>query len=104
MSARSGRCSPGQRERLVEVLAAARQVGAVDREAGQQLGDGVLGVGRGVAAIAHAQLAADAEHLRAEDPVGDGSLVVVDHRGPVDGPAAQPVVEGAERLGSRRGR
>ena len=91
----------GQRERLVEVLAAAGQVGAVDREAGDQLADRVLGVGGGVG-DRDPQLAADAQHLRAQDPVGDGALVVVHHRGPVDRPAAQPVVEGAERLGGGR--
>ena len=95
-------------KRRVEVLAALGQVGAVDREAGEQLGHGV---GRRVAASAARpsrgradQLADDPPDLGAEDPVGHRALGVVDQLGPVDGRAAQPGLERVERLLRRPGR
>ena len=88
-------------EGLVEVVAALGQVGAVDREAGEQLadrvGDGVL-VGALLPRLQDAlDLAGDAQDLGVQDAVGDGALVVVDHLLPVHGRAAEPVLERGQR-------
>ena len=88
-----------QGERLVEVVAALGQVGAVDREAGEQLGDGVdEDVLLGRVLQQRAELAGDPAGLGQQGGLGDGALGAVDHRRPVDGGAAQPVLERAERL------
>ena len=70
-------------ERLVEVLAALGQVGAVDREAGEQLGDRVRD-DAGSGAVRRRSPRARATIRRTselQDAVGDRALGVVDHRG-----------------------
>ena len=89
---------PGERERLVEVVATLGQVGPVDGEAGQQLGHRVdQGVLLRRFLQQRPQLAGDPPGLGEQRDLGDVALGAVDHRRPVDGGAAQPVLQRPER-------
>ena len=92
-----GSARAGRGEGLVEVVAALGEVGAVDREAGEELADRVRdGVVVGLLGDP-GDLAGDPQDLGVEDAVGDRALVGPHHPVPVHALAAEPVLERRQR-------